>query len=351
MKLIPAKARYNYVFSTLARVYEEYDPHIFPIVNPFDFIELQSYWEVHTYNEVKSSDFDPVTFFKSKDAKLYWDKKTKYIIFYNTDRIKRRINFSIAHEIGHILLGHLEEFEKTSIERGGLTSSEYRVLETEADVFASNFLSPIPFIRKLKWSSNDVFSICNLTKDASAVRLRTLKSDLNRMNDTNRLNMFLNLSEAIISLMGKLKCFHCGHIYNPADSSYCEICGSSLEKKQISKRIQGEEIFSMKYDGIEMTDEGYCVECVTCKNEEINSGEEYCKICGTIIKNRCPNLDCKAALLPGNARHCPYCGAKSTFLLNGLLKPWDEVTPTPKIRKPIAALAPVDDIDPDEIPF
>ncbi|WP_242847233.1 ImmA/IrrE family metallo-endopeptidase [Desulfosporosinus acididurans] len=102
------------------------------------------------------------------------------------DRIgnERRIRWTIAHELGHIFLGHFVEFTLTSFLRGaggeervGLTDEEYGVLEVEAHFFASAFLSPSTVIRKIDAceSAFGIMEICNISEDAAYKRLDELK--------------------------------------------------------------------------------------------------------------------------------------------------------------------------------
>lgn len=63
----------------------------------------------------------------------------EYTIYYNDDMpTYGRINNTIMHEIGHIVLGHLEESE---------------LAEAEAKFFAKYALAPPPLIHKLKLTS------------------------------------------------------------------------------------------------------------------------------------------------------------------------------------------------------
>lgn len=66
-----------------------------------------------------------------------------YIIGYD-ERIvnQQRIRWTLAHEIGHIVLGHLDQYEATALTRGGLTDKQYGVLEVEAHWFAAELLAP-----------------------------------------------------------------------------------------------------------------------------------------------------------------------------------------------------------------
>ena len=64
----------------------------------------------------------------------------EYVIYYQDNKTYGRINNTIMHEIGHIVLGHLEESE---------------LAEAEAKFFAKYALAPPPLIHKFKLKSPD----------------------------------------------------------------------------------------------------------------------------------------------------------------------------------------------------
>lgn len=68
----------------------------------------------------------------------------------NTPLLKKRLNFSLAHEIGHIELGHFEQLKDKSINKAAL--------EEEADEFASHFLVPLSRLHNCKRSTNQQLS-------------------------------------------------------------------------------------------------------------------------------------------------------------------------------------------------
>lgn len=90
----------------------------------------------------------------------------------------------------------------------------------------------------------------------------------------------------------------------------------------------------MAFDGIKLKENGMAATCPCCGNEETLDEGEYCHICGELLINRCENGifdddgkwvdNCRGhKALPGNARYCPYCGGKTTFFKNGVLKAWN----------------------------
>ncbi len=83
-------------------------------------------------------------------------------IFYNDGAIPQRQRFTIAHEIGHILLNHNE--------------TEVEDKEAEADVFASRLLMPACILKECKvQTEEDIMLLCDVSKAAAEIRLKRLK--------------------------------------------------------------------------------------------------------------------------------------------------------------------------------
>lgn len=77
------------------------------------------------------------------DAVTKYDKENDlFVITVNMNMIRKtlmkRLNFTLAHELGHIVLDH-ESYFRGSLD---LTSKEKAYYEAEADEFAGNFLMP-----------------------------------------------------------------------------------------------------------------------------------------------------------------------------------------------------------------
>lgn len=109
---------------------------------------------------------------------------SSYIVLYhNGQRKKDRLNFTLAHEIGHIYLGHQAD--------GDLE-------EIEANFFAAELLMPEPVLRYLMRQNNglcveDLHEWFYVTRMAAEKRLRTLKRkyDLPSPKDKELLRRFL----------------------------------------------------------------------------------------------------------------------------------------------------------------
>lgn len=124
------KARYDYVFETFVNFVRNnginvYDPSldIEQVITDILQIEIMCY-------DVTKLDF----YEYSKDGFTYGDDN-KNIIFINKDQYITRKRFTLAHELGHIVLNHKLE----------LDNIPDNVRETEANTFASLLLCP-PFI-------------------------------------------------------------------------------------------------------------------------------------------------------------------------------------------------------------
>lgn len=93
-----------------------------------------------------------------------------YIIYDDTD-INERIRFTIAHELGHIFLGH--DFIN------GYHTRRYNIVkpsdETEADMFAARLLAPACVLWAIGVdSAEELARLCNISKSAARIRMHRL---------------------------------------------------------------------------------------------------------------------------------------------------------------------------------
>lgn len=63
--------------------------------------------------------------------------------------------------------------------------------------------------------------------------------------------------------------------------------------------------------------------CLTCGNMVMSQAAEYCRECGALLVNSCPNEDCDVDLLPWDIKHCEKCGEQTA--LHGQLEPPGDV--------------------------
>ena len=110
----------------------------------------------------------------------------RLIVYYNdTDYPISRQRFTLAHELGHCLLGHLK-FGKTYNRNSELDYAGMDVYEMQANVFARDILMPATVLHSLGIkSAEDIARICNVSMLSAGIRYKRL-TELNERNVFNR---------------------------------------------------------------------------------------------------------------------------------------------------------------------
>lgn len=266
----------------------------------------------------------------------YHAKHNRYIIYYNdVDMISivnsNRYRWNIAHELGHVLLGHHQMTTKTRICRSSLSNELYDYFELEADYFAQLILVPHVVLYAFKIQTpRQLKQLCKISGPAANRRFRAYEEWRNNIvkNDTYDKPLFYHYYDFIF----KKSCTTCGASIVQRYGKYCPVCGSKTLQWGDGKMI---------YKKLEVHENGKLKTCPICKNEETNINGNYCQICARYLVNEC--TDCNEPL-PANARYCPICGNKSTYFTNQYLKAWDYQEPSPFIELPF-------DIEDDSLPF
>lgn len=320
-------------------------------VDPFDIIKKHmdncyiSSW-LDLRNE--TGDEDPWDIKKHKaDAKVRIIRGTKdyHIVYDNTLYGHERIRWTIAHEIGHIVLGHFVKYRKTALNRGGLTETEYGVLETEAHWFAEALLAPnclITFFGVRTWE--EIRFLCRISKEASETVLNHV-TNYNFRNDSllegklirNFYNFFYK-EEYKQSMMDSINiyynsplyedlvkhcriCKHCKTYITNGAQKYCHICGDKIlppeEYSPYARAVSGWFTYPTKeflkgrhYRPVLTYKNNRVIYCPKCRNYSFRKEDVHCSSCGTELYNMCPF---ERGKLSGSDRYCPYCGTKSTF--------------------------------------
>lgn len=170
---IPDYPRYAYARQRAYRLLCELEIDRLP-VDPWKVAEALPNVHICKWAVLRDNcgDDDPLFIDKEgADAKTqHLRGQADYLVVYD-DRMEnhQRIRWTIAHEIGHIVLGHLTSFDATALCRGSLTEKEYRVLEREADTFAVNLLAPMTIINRLTsiQTKENIMELCDLSGEAS----------------------------------------------------------------------------------------------------------------------------------------------------------------------------------------
>lgn len=104
--------------------------------------------------QIRNCDLQKPLLSRNQNGLAVLSKGKFYIIYNEKDNLQER-RFTAAHEIGHILLGHL--FSTPT------SQQEKEIREQEADIFAAFLLAPVCVIQALKLQTpKEIQSVCNM---------------------------------------------------------------------------------------------------------------------------------------------------------------------------------------------
>ena len=318
---IPSYARYDYCVECACNFLEDHNINSYP-VDIIKIIEKSPYnlWTYSMLMRVYNCGLDTVCKkLKSNDARTLYHDGIYTIAYNDVNRSSGRILFTLAHELGHIYLNHLLDFQITEIPKSSYSPNmkryEYNILEKEANAFARNILVPIPLYYFLQ--SKDDFTLqkyFGISHDAAVVRKDLIDKDY---ACSKKLGLYKRFIEIYSNFKDKKACSHCLAALVQKKGAYCPICGSK------NSLHWGDG--NMIYPKLDTYENGKLMECPICNNEETDLEGAYCQICGKRLVNHCSNYDCinSEDALPSNARYCPICGSNSTFYNSGFLNEWN----------------------------
>lgn len=139
------------------------------IIAGYDYVELCSYSQFAQINHLSIQD---VCEYLASDDGATWQHGA-YTIFYN-DRVPsiNRRRFTIAHELGHVVLNHTANFAFSGSKPN---DPLYRAYEQEANYFAKRLLAPLPILYKIAdnlpshtISSNNIASIFEVSEETAS---------------------------------------------------------------------------------------------------------------------------------------------------------------------------------------
>ncbi len=316
-------------------------------VDPFEIIEGNSEnWSLLSYSECKeiTGEKDPLNLKRDKAEAKTMTKRgsNKYLIVYDDSYQRERIRWTLAHEIGHIILGHLVHYEETALSRGGLNEKQYRVLELEAHWFAEALLSPIHILDNFDIKNvQQIAFLCDISKDASTKSLKHINNNYSNdaiverkllrnfydffYKDKHLQVTFENLAKYknsyLYSNLSKICkiCSICNSFITISEQNYCHICGKKvpddfypyIQTVDPNTLITSLELMQgQHYHTVDTDNLNHVTYCPICKNHHFSRGSSYCKICGSPTMNYCLNEN---SLLSGGDKYCPKCGSLSSF--------------------------------------
>ena len=94
------------------------------------------------------------------------------LIVYNKQKSRPRKRFTVAHEIGHILLGHVGKYQLVNRD----PSSKDDPIEQAANVFASRLLAPACVLWALNaHAPEEIMKLCDISYQAAEYRAARMK--------------------------------------------------------------------------------------------------------------------------------------------------------------------------------
>lgn len=170
--MIIIKPRYRHIQNTVLQFMLNQGVKKYPI-NIKKLAEKNG-WELISLKSLKEDKHLSLYALNISDAITFYNSETmQYKIVYDDSvRPTQRIRFSLAHEIGHILLKHLE---KQNIPQGKQITliNQNEIVEQEADFFAANLLSSNIILKALGINSvQQLMRLCGITKSAAVSRLK-----------------------------------------------------------------------------------------------------------------------------------------------------------------------------------
>ena len=212
----------------------------------------------------------------------------------------RRLNFTIAHEIGHIVLEHL------LVPNHCKTKEEIRMEDLEADEFAARLLMPQKLLYSFNYYSVDaVASFLNVSN--TALRMRLIHLDATHLIRARKVK----------------SCIRCGNTRFSEFAQYCGVCGQSTAQgcRGIRRIYYPDEypIDSFKR----------ALVCPKCHRDIRHGTGDRCPFCGTCIFNFCsgffdPGGSVCSCANPGYARYCEVCGRPTYYQEINCLKDWQD---------------------------
>lgn len=308
--LIPLKARLERTLKVVRQFISNINVCKLP-VDPYKIYEDFD-WALFSCKEIEefNGKNDPLLLKIRKDkadALTFRDRQTgTYITVYDENNLPERIRWTLAHEIGHIKLNHLTDFNETCMSRGGINSQQYKVLEREANIFAAEFLSPMALLVLLEATeSNKIVSYCQISKVAADNREREIKSYWTLKLYSESTSFFKKQFKHYLSSITKI---------------------ISIDQKQ----FKDVSIDMNKHSDIPVDKDYRFTMCPRCYKNNFSKKAKYCTMCGLYLFNSCTNTYHEEDsycnhINNGDARYCEICGAPTALYKLGLLRPWEEL--------------------------
>ena len=213
---------YDYILAATLNVYQECDIHSFPL-KCFEILHHYGL-STHPYSTL-SDELREYCMSFSNDALYYKDK-----ICYNDKQPRGRNNFSLMHELGHVLLKHSDNHTSR--------------MEQDANIFASNILAPRIAIHYAACKNhNDVSNLFDITKEAAGYAFdsykrwyrKALHAKMSSFDQTMYHHFYNEDAEKFVYNIKE--CLYCSNILYNTNELLCAGCNNTkhadLESNQL----------------------------------------------------------------------------------------------------------------------
>lgn len=224
------------------------------------------------------------------------DRETRRLKYPYTRSSDRIINFTLAHEFGHIYLEHALTPESHKSE--DILFEE----DMEADEFAGRLLMPELTLNKCRFDDlSQTAKLFNVSQSALIRRLQELKMDPH--SETRSLRA----------------CHTCGNSSIKPNDRYCSICGTYNSHQNSILSID-------YYDKYWMDINGQLFTCPNCGFDGFDKRDRRCPHCSQPLYNWCLNQSCpEDVIMDTTVRYCHRCGSLTSLNSSGALVPWQPV--------------------------
>lgn len=132
-------------------------------------IPIGSY--IENQNLIKHYHLEQVT---KNSSGLTLHTESKLIVLFNSTESKERIRFTLAHELGHIVCGHVYKGSVTL--RNKEPGNNDNKIEREANMFAARLLAPSCVLHECHlFDTESISRVCGISIQSAAFRLQRLK--------------------------------------------------------------------------------------------------------------------------------------------------------------------------------
>ncbi len=203
---------YSFINEKILELFTQLNIKSFPL--NCEYIVKELGYNLYKYSELSEEKRIRCLMVSDESLKLH------YNIYYNDNMLVSRIRFSIAHELGHIVLNH-----------GDYLDSEK---EKEANYFASNLIAPRIAIHYAKCKNHiDVSKLFNLSQEAAQYAFNDYKrwyrkTVYNKMNvyDKEMYRHFYSIQANCFVYNVKI-CANCGSEILNSTQAICSQCDRS----------------------------------------------------------------------------------------------------------------------------